>query len=77
MYTQRFLCYNLTLKEATIDYGLYLQVDECPEPCVKMITYFGYPFLNEEAENTTGKVNLYFKNIVKITEDFVTYDLLR
>ena len=42
-----------------------------------MVTYFGYPFLNEEAENTTGKVNLYFKNIVKITEDFVTYDLLR
>ena len=52
------------------------QLDACPEPCVKMMTYFGFPFITSN-DNPTGFARLYFKNIVKVTEDFVSYDLLR
>ena len=52
------------------------QLKDCPEPCVKMMTYFGFPFITRY-DKPTGFVRLYFKNIVKVTEDFVSYDLLR
>ena len=50
--------------------------EKCPEPCVKLLTYFGYPHIQKNI-NSTGIVNLYFKDIVKVTEDFISYDLLR
>ena len=50
--------------------------EKCPESCVKMITYFGYPHISR-TYNPTGKVNIYFKDTVKVTEDFISYDLLR
>ena len=52
------------------------QLEACPEPCVKIMTYFGFPFLTRNSK-LTGFARLYFKNIVKVTEDFVSYDLLR
>jgi len=39
--------------------------------------YFGFPYINENKESQTGSAKLYFKSIVKITEDFVSYDFLR
>ena len=36
------------------------------------------PTVTENLEyNGTGFVRLYFKNIIKVTQDFVSYDLLR
>ena len=50
----------------------------CPEPCHRILTWFGYPIVTENiAYNGTGFVRLYFKNIIKVTQDFVSYDLLR
>lgn len=49
---------------------------ECPVPCVNMITIFGFPFIRKRQDNI-GRFRLYFKNIVKVTEDFISYDLLR
>ena len=52
------------------------QVEACPEPCAKIITFFGFPFISKNGK-ATGFCRLYFKNIVKVTEDFISYDLLR
>ena len=52
------------------------QAEACPEPCTKIITFFGFPFISKN-DKSTGFCRLYFKNIVKVTEDFVSYDLLR
>ena len=42
-----------------------------------MITTFGMP-KQENVENVEkSKARLYFDNTVKVTEDFVSYDLLR
>ena len=46
-------------------------------PCVKTVTYFGFPFLTIDETIDYAYAKLYFKNIVKVTEDFVSYDLLR
>ena len=46
-------------------------------PCSSMTTNFGYPFTAKSDGNTTGFARLYLKNIVKVTEDFISYDLLR
>ena len=39
-----------------------------------MQTMFGFPFIGKVKK---GFARLYFKNIVKVTEDFVSYDFLR
>ena len=39
-----------------------------------MQTMFGFPFIGKAKK---GFARLYFKNIVKVTEDFVSYDFLR
>ena len=50
----------------------------CPDPCHNILTWFGYPIVTENLSyNGTGFVRLYFKNIIKVTQDFVSYDLLR
>ena len=41
-----------------------------------MMTYFGFPFVQKNYR-TTGFARLYLKSIIKVTEDFVSYDLLR
>ena len=52
-----------------------IQHAQCPDPCHKMQTIFGFPFLSK----VDGKAfaRLYFKNIVKVTDDFVSFDFLR
>ena len=49
----------------------------CPDPCINMLTTFGFPLLSENGDNSVGGVRLYFKSIVKFTEDFVSYNFLR
>ena len=58
-------------------YSIFTQVDNCPRPCTTMLPTFGFPTYNKLNESTTGFVRLYLKSVVKITEDFVSYDLLR
>ena len=48
----------------------------CPDPCINMLTTFGFPLLSQNDEDC-GRVRLYFKNIIKFTEDFVSYNFLR
>ena len=69
---------------------MYNTLPECPVPCVNMITSFGYPnpdididklasensFVNEFWKNR-GEVRIYFNKLVKVTEDFISYDFLR
>lgn len=49
----------------------------CPDPCINMLTTFGFPLLSQANNNSIGGVRLYFKSIVKFTEDFVSYNFLR
>ena len=67
---------------------MYNTLPECPVPCVNMITSFGYPNPNIDkltSENSLvnefwknrGEVRIYFNKLVKVTEDFVSYDFLR
>ena len=51
--------------------------DSCKEPCVKTVTVFGFPFLSEDAGIDYAYAKLYFKNIVKVTEDHLAYSILR
>ena len=46
-------------------------------PCTTMTTSFGYPFSTKSHGNSTGFARIYLKNIVKLTQDFISYDLLR
>ena len=49
----------------------------CREPCVKTVTVFGFPFLSDELTLDSAYAKLYFKNIVKVTEDHLAYTFLR
>ena len=55
---------------------LFVSQPECPVPCVNMITSFGYPIVKKRADNKGG-VDISFNGLVKVTEDFISYDLLR
>ena len=48
----------------------------CPEPCDKMLVYFGFPFLDDSTKSL-GSVKLYLKRLVKQIEDQQDYTLLR
>ena len=76
--TSSLMCQNETAEFASKIFKdrIGTQVEACPEPCAKIITFFGFPFISKNGKNT-GFCRLYFKNIVKVTEDFVSYDLLR
>ena len=50
---------------------------KCMDPCVKTVTYFGFPFLTIEETMDYAYAKLYFKNIVKVTEDYLSYTFLR
>ena len=47
----------------------------CKDPCMKTVTYFGFPFLSEDSIDY-AYAKLYFKNIVKVTEDYLSYTFL-
>lgn len=78
------ICKNVTVsKNASSMYLNHMSntQPECPVPCVNMITSFGYPNIDLSSLSTLwknkGRVSIYFKKFVKVTEDFVSYDLLR
>ena len=51
---------------------------KCPPPCNKMIPVLGMPKqLKEDDDGGTATAKLYFDSIVKVTEDFISYGLLR
>ena len=52
------------------------QKTKCPDPCKKMTVIFGFPFIDKSTE-PTGYVRFYLKSLVKQTEDFLDYSLLR
>ena len=73
------ICQNVTVAQRAFD--IYKEdrkkiIPECPVPSVNMITSFGYPII-EKREDSIGKVSIFFKNVVKVTNDFISYDLLR
>ena len=49
----------------------------CPQTFKEMTTTFGMPKQENEENIEKSKARLYFDNTVKVTEDFVRYDLLR
>ena len=65
-------------KEASKDFYklFYSEFVKCPSPCINMRTFVGYPSLNS-IDGNKGFVRIYFKSIIKTTEDFMSYDLLR
>ena len=69
------LCQGSVAVKASKMYKEYFQKDsaECPKPCQTMLTNFGWP----KFSNGSGRAQFYFNNIVKVTEDFISYDLLR
>ena len=74
------VCQNLTVAKKAWKFYLDHQwkiLPECPVPCVNIITTFGYPNIEKKSSLTKGRVYLLFKNLVKVTEDFISYDLLR
>ena len=75
----RGICKNQTIASTASNIfgeNTFMVLPECPVPCVNMITIFGFPFIRKRKDNI-GRFRLYFKNIVKVTEDFISYDLLR
>ena len=67
------------LGEAIVFYkeAIYSEIESCPLPCVHMYANFGFPSFDNNKDNTTARVKFYFKTVVKITEDYISYDLLR
>ena len=73
-------CSGSKARKASELYRHYYKIsdDACPRPCHNMIFYFGYPIIQERMNKThLGLSRIYFKKIVKVTEDFVSYDFLR
>jgi hypothetical protein len=59
-------------------YSSIHQEEACPEPCNKLMTYFGFPFISQlSGGDDFGYAKLYFKRVIKVTEDFLSYSLLR
>ena len=52
------------------------ELEACPNPCNNMISSFGFP-LKSPHKPTLGSASFYFKSIVKVTEDYISYDFLR
>ena len=78
------ICQNATVAKSAFNIywnNLFNILPECPVPCVNMITSFGFPVVergkNDGREDDKGKVYIFFKDLVKVTEDFISYDLLR
>ena len=56
--------------------NLNLLVKDCPKPCANMLANFGFPFRDPYKENV-GAVKFYFKVLVKVTEEYISYGFLR
>ena len=47
-------------------------------PCTSMAVQFGIPDIDgTQVDKESGSVTIYLKNVVKVTQDLVSYDLLR
>ena len=47
-------------------------------PCTSMAVQFGIPNVEYTTKNQdSGSLTMYLKNVVKVTQDLVSYDLLR
>ena len=72
------LCKGPVTKNASQVFYEYFKSEstKCPQTCTKMTPIIGMP-KHKAARGRGGKARLYFDNIVKVTEDFVSYDILR
>ena len=70
------ICQNVPLAYRSYWKHHWNILPECPISCVNMITSFGVPVI-EKREDEKGTVFILFTNLVKVTEDFISYDLLR
>ena len=52
-------------------------ITDVHRPCNDMVTILGMPKYYRPESGTAGTARLYINNIVKVTEDFISYDLLR
>ena len=73
------LCVGKAAKDASHIYDKQIQLvtKQCPRSCHKIIPMFGLPRYYNTENPDEGKIKLYLHNMVKITEDYVSYDLLR
>ena len=72
-------CEGDLIKEALSLYSssmYYLKDSECPVPCTNLYASFGFPFI-DSSDKDLAKMRMYFKTIVKVTEDYISYDILR
>ena len=72
------LCHGTVAKLASKEFMDHFQreSEHCPQPCLNMLTTFGIPTYTN-ATNGIGRAQFYFNTNVKVTDDFVSYDLLR
>ena len=70
------ICAGAMAKNASEIYKHHFkaETEQCPPPCKHIISTFGAPKIKQHKK---GRVRFYFSNIVKVTEDFVSYDLVR
>ena len=66
----------LNASQSFMNYANML-MPSCPDPCINMLTTFGIPLTSLNGNDKVGRVRLYFKNIIKFTADFVSYNSLR
>ena len=54
--------------------------ETCPVPCKKMAVFFGFPFFSSTescGKKTSGKVSMYLKKMIKLSQDHNSYSFLR
>ena len=68
-------CRGKVAKEATKI--LTMSLKNVLTPCTSMAVQFGIPTGDIGHGRDSGSVTVYLKNVVKVTQDFVSYDLLR
>ena len=73
------LCMGPVAEEASEMFDEYFETENfhCPQTCDKMITTFSMPKHKPETNKNKVKARIYFNSIVKVTEDFISYNLLR
>ena len=56
---------------------LTMSLETVLTPCTTMAVQFGIPNIGVMANQDSGSVTIYLTNVVKVTQDLVSYDLLR
>ena len=70
------ICKGEAAKEASKILNMSLK--KVLTPCTSMAVQFGIPVFGETTVGQeSGSVTLYLKNVIKVTQDLVSYDLLR